>query len=99
MKNLLLIFILLSGSLFSQVDTIKKWDISCYKVTNSFYLYSIKGNGIIYYNFSSNELTDFSQMFWKESRTIPLDTTIYSPYLIRRVGRNELHERILKELK
>ena len=99
MKKLILIFILTSSYLFSQSDTIKKWDLICYKATNSFYLYTIKHNNIYFYNFSSKELTDFSQLFWKASKTIPIDTTMYKGYLVRRISLADLQERVGKELK
>ena len=99
MKKLILIFILTSGYLFSQSDTTKKWEIVCYKATNSFYFYTLNNAGIIHYNFSSSEITDFSKMFWKSAKTMPLDTTMYEPYLRRKVGITDLHERIVKELK
>lgn len=99
MKKLILIFILSSGYLFSQADSTKKWDLMCYKATNSFYLYTIKHNNIYFYNFSSSEVTDFSKMFWKSSKTIPIDTTMYQGYLVRRITLADLQERVVKELK
>lgn len=99
MKKLILIFILTSGYLFSQSDSTKKWEIVGYKGSNSFYLYTLKNGGVYHYNFSSNEITDFRGMFWKSSKTMPLDTTMYEAYLRKKVGIADLHERIVKELK
>lgn len=99
MKKLLFLFILLSGTLFGQVDTSKKYDIVCYKSGNSFYLYVMKNSGIYYYNFSSRELSDFKQMFWKESKSFPMDTTMVEAYETKRLGIKDLNERMEKELK
>ena len=99
MKKLIVVLLFSSFTLSSQIDTTKMFDIVCYKPTDSFYIYIINNGGQYHYNFSSTEVVDFSQMFWKSSKSMPIDTTMYKPYLIKRVRVRELHERIAKELK
>lgn len=92
------IFILLALVLTSQ--QVKEWRLQCYSGPNSIYFYIIKNNSTWHYNFTNHQINDdeMKKMFWKESRTCPIDTTEYEKLYVKTITEDKLDARIVRDL-
>jgi len=92
------IFILIA--LMLTLQQVKEYRLQCYSGPNSIYFYIIKNNSTWHYNFTNHQVNDdeIKRMFWKESKTCPIDTTEYEKLYVKTITEDKLHERIVRDL-
>ena len=101
MRNLVIILsIALSIAVLSFTQQVKEWRLQCWSGPNSIYFYIIKNNSTWHYNFTNHQVSDdeMKKMFWKVSKTCPIDTTEYEKLYVKTITEDKLDTRIVRDL-